>query len=465
VADPDTLKSLGPDWLKADESDAVTPALAIAWSHREPHRLGEVAFLSEPATLGRGNGSTARVRFVRSRPGVERDCGPLQAPSISRDQLAIEPRGDDLFVRCIGRCPMRIDGTPCSEGLLTEGSVLELHNEFVFVTVRRRRALAPLAGVPLHDFGGPDAHGIVGESPAAWSLRERLAFASRADGHVLVHGASGTGKELAAGALHAGSPRHEGPFVARNAATIPESLADAELFGHARNYPNHGMPARDGLIGEAESGTLFLDEIGCLRTETQAHLLRVLDADGQYTRLGESRSRRADIRVVAATNASLDQLKHDFRARFRILVTLAGLEDRREDIPLLARHLLNGVAQDARMRERFFDDSGNARIAPAFVVRLLRHDWSLHIRELDALLWESMGLSGATFLDVPPSLATPAGPSPETPRSPANAIDADAIRAMLERCDHNVAESARQLGLPSRYALYRLMRKHDIART
>src|SRR5262249_4513267 len=151
-------------------------------------------------------------------------------------------------------------------------------------------------------FGAPDPHGILGESPAAWALREHLSLAAHSGQHILLLGQSGTGKELAARAIHALSPRRDKPFIARNAATFPEGLVDAELFGTAKGYPNAGSPERPGLIAEADGGTLFLDEIGELPAHLSSHLLRVLDRGGEYQRLGESRVRRSDLRVVAATN-------------------------------------------------------------------------------------------------------------------------------------------------------------------
>src|SRR5690348_15490748 len=132
---------------------------------------------------------------------------------------------------------------------------------------------------------------------------------ARRPGHVLLTGASGTGKELAARAIHALSKRSGQRLVARNAATLPESLIDAELFGNAKNYPNPGMAERAGLVGQADGSTLFLDEIAELPSSSQAHLLRVLD-DGEYHRLGDGLARRSDFRLVAATNRDVSSLKH-----------------------------------------------------------------------------------------------------------------------------------------------------------
>src|SRR5262249_66785 len=161
-------------------------------------------------------------------------------------------------------------------------------------------------------------------TPLAWALRDTVAFAARAEGHVLVRGESGSGKELCATAIHRLSTRGERALVARNAATFPAGLVDAELFGNAKNHPNPGTAEREGegLVGEGDGGTLFLDEIGELPAALQAHLLRVLDRNGEYQRLGESRVRRADLRVVAATNRGVAELKHDFAARFTLAVEI-----------------------------------------------------------------------------------------------------------------------------------------------
>src|SRR4029077_9274313 len=127
---------------------------------------------------------------------------------------------------------------------------------------------------------------------------------------VVIAGQSGSGKELVAQAIHALSGRADRRLVSRSAATLPEALIDAELFGNAKNYPNPGMVERSGLIGEAHGSTLFLDELGELPHAAQAHLLRVLDG-GEYQRLGEAQARVSDFRLVVATNRILSSLKPD----------------------------------------------------------------------------------------------------------------------------------------------------------
>jgi two-component system nitrogen regulation response regulator GlnG/two-component system response regulator HydG len=301
---------------------------------------------------------------------------------------------------------------------------------------------------------------MVGESPALWALRDDLAFAAAARKHVLLLGESGAGKELAARAIHALSDRGHRSLAARNAATLPEGLVDAELFGTAKNYPNPGTPERSGLVGEADGSTLFLDEIGELPLAVQAHLLRVLDRDGEYQRLGESRVRKSDLRLICATNRGLDALKHDLLARLPLRVTLPGLDERREDIPLLVRHVLLGLCESTSgLLDRFFERRAGRiaepRIDPDLIELLLRHRYTTHVRELERLLWLALSTSHDDFIaatnEVRAALVPMTGSEPEPDRG--------AVESALEASAGNVTRAARLLGLRNRYVLYRLMKR------
>jgi two-component system nitrogen regulation response regulator GlnG/two-component system response regulator HydG len=252
---------------------------------------------------------------------------------------------------------------------------------------------------------------MVGESPVAWRIREQVAFAAKASAHVLLLGESGTGKELAARAVHALSPREDGPFVARNAATLPAGLIDAELFGNAKNYPNPGMAERAGLIGQANKGTLFLDEIGELPAELQAHLLRVLDTDGEYQRLGESQTRRSELRLVGATNRAPEHLQHDVLARFAVRVELPPLLARREDIPLFIRHvLLRAARKSPEVAGRFVTKTAGGapqpQVDPALVEYFLRAPLQANARDIEAILWRAMSESAGDVVRLPQGLVT-----------------------------------------------------------
>ncbi len=466
--------------------DALT--FVVAWSAHEPQRVGEISVLPSVAgptfVLGRGaeSGPESPLRFFRQGPGVLVERPALASPGLSRRQLLVRPRENGAHVERVGRCVLEVNGTVCDEADIGPGDVIFLRHELLLLCTRRlaliprSRALPP--SVP-NAFGEVDPMGLLGESPMIWRLRESIAFGAMTPNHVLVTGESGTGKEVVARAVHelgsSGLPAR--PFVARNAATLPASLVDAELFGNVKNYPNAGMPERAGLIGEADGGTLFLDEIGELPQEQQAHLLRVLDADGEYQRLGEAKIRRSRFRLIAATNRSLAALKEDFLARFNSRIDVPGLQERREDVPLLARHLLQRAAQASpqlasRFLGRSVDGTAFLRIDPDLVAHMLRRPYRTHVRELDALLWKSLAETTGDVLALPAALriARPAAGATTSGATDDNVVvDAPEpspaeILAALEKHAWNVPLASRALALSSRFVLNRLMKKHRIRR-
>jgi DNA-binding NtrC family response regulator len=380
-------------------------------------------------------------------------------------------------VRRVGRSALRINGVECEEGRVEPGDTLALGQELVLFCALRPACPPPLRHFGAEDaptFGGPDRLGILGEAPATWRLREEIAFAAKSDRHVLIVGESGTGKELTALAVCGYSSRSTSPFVARNAATLPPALLDAELFGNQKNYPNPGMGERPGLIGQADGGTLFLDEIGELPADSQSHLLRVLDSGGEYQRLGEAMLRRSNLRLLAATNRDPSALRADFLARLVVRVEVPPLSERRQDIPLLARHLVVRASESSpdlvgRFLETHADGFLDVRMDSKLVEALLRHDFDMNMRSLEALLWRAMAASpGDTILhtpslferEAPPSRAPEAAASAPRARNPEpGALE---IREALRAAGGNVALAAKALGLSSRYALYRLLVKLGI---
>jgi hypothetical protein len=321
--------------------------LAIAWSASQPHRIGEVAFFSpfEERFVGRGDKDLERfAHFGPHRPGdtpvVEPRHGLLTGDSMSRRQAKVRATAVALEIERIGRCVMLVNGEEQDRATLKPGDTVMFKGELLLLCTRRPRTLLAPAGLrELHVFGGPDTVGNVGESSAAWNLRCRIARIAATDDHVFVQGESGTGKELVASALHHWSKRAKGPYVAYNAATFTPNLVASELFGNLANYPSDGMPARPGIFGAAHRGTLFLDEIGDLSPEVQVQLLRALQT-GEYTPVGESTPRRADVRVVGATNKAESSFRDDFLPRFLARIKVPPLRERQEDIPHLIRHWL-----------------------------------------------------------------------------------------------------------------------------
>ncbi|MCC6555678.1 MAG: sigma-54-dependent Fis family transcriptional regulator [Polyangiaceae bacterium] len=478
-------------------SEREVPHFVIAWSREEGDRIGEAAPVTEPSVLGRDHPTSGDgmplLRFCAQRPSdwplLE---APLRGSVISRRHLILTPLPDGAVgVNCEGRRPLLLHGHEVEEGIVRPGDTMTLEDALVLLVVSRRprwfqRTRCKAHGFP---FGAADEHGIVGESPAAWALRDALEFAGEAGRHVLVHGESGAGKELAARAIHALSPRHRGPFVARNAATLPEGLVDAELFGHAPRYPHPTSEERRGLIGEADGGTLFLDEIGELPHDLQAHLLRVLDGGGEYQRLGDKRARWSNFRLVAATNRPVSELKHDLAARLVSRVEVPGLGQRREDVPLLLRHLLAGAMRDnAGLGARYLERPGERRreafVEPQLIEALLRHEYTHHTRELSLLMWTALESSKSSQVALTEKVLEALrrrGAAPEAgAEEPARGEGGEAssggpkkkmkkrtigrakIEAALRGTGGKVTPASRALGLKNRYVLLRLMKRLGI---
>ncbi len=452
------------------------PHLVLAWSLDEPDRLGEVVPVTERVTLGRGGpldtDPAPRTTLYRVRPGETVAGPPIANARIARCQLVIEPRGEDtVYLRSLGPARVRVGGRQVTEAEARVGEVVEIHNAAVFLVTSRPMELSATSGARAEfAYGTPDPYGIVGESEAAWRLREALAFAASTSRHVLLLGESGVGKELAARALHGLSSRRTRTFVARNAATMPEALIDAELFGNVKNYPNPGRADRPGLVGEADGSTLFLDEIGDLPEKCQVHLLRVLDADGEYQRLGEAHVRRSAFRLVAATNRTVEMLKPDFLARFTHRITLPGLGERRDDVPLMLAEILRRAAREnptiaARFFERRNGQLAEPRLAPDLVVRLLRHSFTHHVRELERLVWLAFGTTEEDYIGLTPDVEAELEASAEASATAVDAADLDRetlARALAEN-GRSPTRAAKALGLKNRFVLLRLLKKHGLS--
>jgi len=300
---------------------------------------------------------------------------------------------------------------------------------------------------------------LVGESPA---LRAVLARAGRLlphDATTLVLGETGTGKEVLARALHEGGPRRHAPFVPVNCAALPGTLIESELFGHERGAFTDAHAAKPGLFEVAAGGTLFLDEIGTLAPDVQAKLLRVLD-DGVVRRVGGTRARTFNVRIIAATNEDLaaavrqGAFREDLFYRLNVIThVLPPLRERDQDVILIARHLLHRLAAEHGLPEPQL--GVEARSA------LLGHHWPGNVRELKNAVERALFLSAPGPLrsedlisspSAPPPVGNGALPFPATLRR----ITAAAASATLARCGGNRSEAARQLAV-SRRRLARLL--------
>ena len=303
---------------------------------------------------------------------------------------------------------------------------------------------------------------LLGESPAAVTLRDQVARAARAPFSVLVEGESGSGKELVARALHRLSARRERRFCALNCAALTDDLVESELFGHTRGAFTGAATERAGLFEEADGGTLFLDEIGELSARAQAKLLRVLQ-EGEVRRVGENFPRRVDVRVVAATNRRLEEevsagrFRADLRFRLDVVrISVPPLRDRATDIPLLASHFW----QDASARV-----GSRATLSPDALAALARYDWPGNVRELqNAIAWIAVqsprrGRVGATSLPRHVAQATVAVPcSFEAAREE---FERRFVRAALAGANGQRSRAAAALGM-TRQGLSKMMKRLQI---
>ena len=234
---------------------------------------------------------------------------------------------------------------------------------------------------------------IFGNSPAVLAVRERIARVAPANATVLITGETGTGKELVARAIHKSSPRAQKPFIPVNCAAFTETLLESELFGHEKGAFTGADRMRQGLFEAAHEGTLFLDEAGEMSPATQAKLLRVL-TDGKVLRVGSTKPRDVDVRVVVATHRDLEErarqgtFRLDLYYRLAVVpISLPPLRERPEDIPGLCELFCREVAKELKVPER--------RIAAAAIEKLKRYDFPGNIRELRNLIERAMILSSA----------------------------------------------------------------------
>lgn len=239
---------------------------------------------------------------------------------------------------------------------------------------------------------------IIGRSPVLLGAVQRARAAASTGADVLIEAESGTGKELLARFIHESSDRSRKPFIAVNCAAVPEALLESELFGHGRGAFTGAIASRFGKFELADGGTILLDEIGEMPLNLQPKLLRVLQ-EREFERLGEANPIHVDIRVIATTNISLStmvergQFRADLYYRLNVIpLTLPPLRDRREDIPVLARHFAEKYAVQYR--------SACPHLQPDFIDCLLSHSWPGNVRELANFMRRILTLSGTSELDA-----------------------------------------------------------------
>jgi two-component system nitrogen regulation response regulator GlnG/two-component system response regulator HydG len=450
----------------APDSDTCEPGLSdllpthlglvLLWSDGDPDRVGQVALLEGKDWWEVGRRETERsLGFRPQRPGVPYDtklrCRPLGGSRLSGSHLRFRVQGDFVEMERIADRLTLVNGRAVRGMVrLSVGDLVLARGAALFRVVQRPMLIEAVPGYEDHVFGDADRFGIVGESPAIWALRRALASAAKSPFHVLLIGPTGAGKELSAATI-AGLSGRRLPHVSTTVAGVSEKLIESILFGNIVNYPYPG-PARKCLFATADKGVLFLDEIGECSPELQAALLRVLD-EGLFKTLGESVERQCDVKVVAATNHP-EKLRPELLLRFKKQIHIPSLSDRREDIPLLLRHLScrRAVADEAgaAFMRPFLLTGPTGRIdvdmSGRVVDHLVRAPLTGNMRELEQLFDSLISESRGKQIRLPKE--DPAEPESEGAASPVSGSPASnqptekQVRAALRKAKGNVRQAA-----------------------
>lgn len=439
--------------LCQDVEDEHTALARVSAYLRERLQASTVAFVARdcngPRVLSRVGCETARVDLaVRSiETGVAIPAGDDEGPVESACPVrhAAEVIGA-VWCRWSAGTPVAADKATSLLGVAAAATAPSIR-----LAIARRELAIP---------GKNPIPELVGESAAMVTVREAILRAAGSPFPVVIEGESGSGKELAARAIHAGGARASRAFCAINCAALVDDLVEAELFGHARGAFTGAATDRTGLFEAANGGTLFLDETAELGARVQAKLLRVLQ-EGEVRRLGESQLRRIDVRVIAATNRPLaveveaGRFRKDLWYRLDVIrVAMPPLRARLEDIPVLASHIWHKLAERTNSK---------AVLSPAAIAALGHYDWPGNVRELQNVLASlqvsapSKGLVGPATL--PAHIARVATSDRIVTLDTARRqFEERYVRAALARAGGRVVVAARELGL-TRQGLVKLMNR------
>jgi len=372
-------------------------------------------------------------------------------PTVSAYHLELVADDEGLSVRDLGST----NGTTLGAHLIRE----VVAREPIELGIGHTRIRATLGDekLPVETSSATRFGELVGTSAAMRAVFALLEKAAPALAPILITGESGTGKELAAHAIHAHSPRASAPFEVVDCASLSPTLIESELFGHERGAFTGATAERAGAFERAHGGTLFLDELGELPLELQPKLLRVL-GEREVRRVGGSKTRNVDVRIVAATNRDLrrevnaGRFRSDLYYRLAVVqVPMPALRDRYEDLPLLVAELLNAISPGMSIPE-YLD-----------VEQLVRHTWPGNVRELRNYLEQLLVLRTRPALEAPPTSEAPTLAALE--KLPLHAavdrFEQDYLARLLESADNNVAEAARRAGV-NRATLFRLINKYGL---
>jgi DNA-binding NtrC family response regulator len=385
-------------------------------------------------------GSPVRCHVVLLEPNARLTLGSGRAADVRIEDRTVSARHARLEATARG---VHVEDLGSKNGVYVSGAKVESAwlggTAPTFVLGRTTVTLRALGASADTDAAAEPLPGVVGGSLPMRRLAAEVRRCAVLRAPVLLQGESGSGKDVVARAIHDIS-RREGPYVPLNVGAIPESLADAELFGHRRGAFTGAIAARPGAFEEAHRGTLFLDEIADLPASIQVKLLRVVE-DGKIRPIGGVEQVGVDVRIVSASWAPLEErvvegrFREDLYHRVSTFVlALPPLRARKSDIPCLARALLT----------RLSDELGDKELTSAAYARLVAHSWPGNVRELGSVLYRAAALSTAREIDalhVDASLLTPVKARPRALTNPE-------ARALLDEHGGNVSAASRAAGVP-----------------
>ncbi|MDE6692090.1 MAG: sigma-54 dependent transcriptional regulator [Muribaculaceae bacterium] len=300
---------------------------------------------------------------------------------------------------------------------------------------------------------------MIGESEAMLTLRRQIMRIASTDANVLVTGENGTGKDVVARLLHHHSRRYGAPFVAIDLGTVPEQLFESELFGYEKGAFTDAKAAKPGRIETADKGTVFLDEIGNLNLQAQQKMLTLIEKR-TVSRLGTTKVRNVDVRIIAATNADLGRMVADGSFRQDLLYRINTIElhipplrERRDDIILLADYFTGKIAERYRLDK--------PRLSASARDKLMHHSWPGNVRELQHVMERAIVLATGSELTADDVAVAKSQQAAAMETLNLEALEREAIMRAISRSAGNLSQAAELLGI-SRYALYRKIEKYGL---